>query len=602
MKTKLTLIVALAILVAMLVGCSKDEGPVVPLNALSALGVYGVNGIPAEYCTTLFAGQDIDAGTVCVEVVDTGDTETLYITYNTTGGWELVETHLWVGTALTDMPQTRKGNPKIGNFPYKSGDITGQTTYTFIVDLAQFGGEATLCATDLLAAAHAALQLVDDGGTVIQTETGWGNGDPMVERGSWATYFGIQFTCADVPPGQNSETAFAFDCVDALCFIDIPDEGFNRWGWTNGAYGPGTYYLDIYAGAGQCDITKGTLVGLLTVEYDGATATITYNTCGDYTMTETHLYVGNDILASTNDPDDPDGPGYTVAPGQYPYIHEGLDNVQTDVFTVDASGLIYVVAHAVVWGDYVAGDCGERGCVPPVQPCDEWILYGSNLDPGTAPLDDALYAYDLNNQTQTLVYDPTPIDGSQNYPNANAYDSVNQRIYFGTDDGRLYYHQIGSGTHVQVEGGTSSGTFGTMACGSFYDGKFYYVQNGTNRLYAVDIVADVATRTQVGTVPVSVGYGDIAFDPANPGRFIGSGSGKWYWYDLNDNTSATMTESGGDGAHKQLAYGSNGVLYGVNAVDGQFYTIVYDGSIVTLTAYWDSPYTYTDLASGPQCQ
>jgi hypothetical protein len=62
-----------------------------------------------------------------------------------------------------------------------------------------------------------------------------------------------------------------------------------------------------------------------------------------------------------------------------------------------------------------------------------------------------------------------------------------------------------------------------------------------------------------------------------------------------------MTEVGGDGAHKQLAYGSDGVLYGVNAGNGQFYTIVYDGVTVTLTLDWDSPYTYTDLASGPQC-
>jgi len=296
----------------------------------------------------------------------------------------LVETHLWVGTALTDMPQTRKGNPKIGNFPYKSGDITGQTTYTFIVDLGLYGGEATLCATDLLAAAHAALQLVDDTGTVIQTETGWGNGNPMVDRGSWATYFGIQFTCADVPPGQNSETAFAYDCWDALCFIDIPDEGFHRWGWTNGAYGPGTYYLDIYAGAGRCDIGKGTLVGLLTVDYDGEIATITYNTCGDYTMTETHLYVGNDILHSTNDPDDPDGPGYTVAPGQYPYSNKGLDNVQTDVYTVDITGDIYVVAHAVVWGDYDAGDCGERGCVPPCVPGFDYDGFQQEIDDANA--------------------------------------------------------------------------------------------------------------------------------------------------------------------------------------------------------------------------
>ena len=599
MKARLALVVFAALLVG-IAGCSQQD-VVAPMNTLSALGIYGVNGMASEYCTTLFAGQDIDAGTVCVEIVDTGDTETLYITYNTTGGWELVETHLWLGTVLLDMPQTRKGNPKIGNFPYKSGDITGQTTYTFIVDLADFGGEEGLCGHDLLAAAHAALQLVDDSGTVIQTETGWGNGEPMLFN-NWATYFGIQFTCNDVPAGYNSETAFAYDCWDALCFIDIPDEGFSRWGWTNGPYGPGTYYLDIYTGAGQCDITKGTLVGLLTVDYDGSTATVTYNTCGNYTMTETHLYVGNEPLAWDNDPEDP---GYTVAPGSYPYIQGGLDNVQTYVYTVTGlSGDIYVVAHAVVWGDYETGDCGERGCVPPVQPCDEWILYGSNLNAGPDPLDDALYAYDLKNETQTFIYDPTPIDGSQNYPNGNAYDPVNQRIYFGTDDGRLFYHEIGSGTHVQVEGGITSGTFGTMACGSWYAGKFYYVQNGTNRLYAVDIVDYVATRTLVGTVPVSVGYGDIAFDPAYPGRFIGSGSGKWYWYDLDIPSSGTLTESGGDGAHKQLAYGSDGVLYGVNAVDGQFYSIVYsvDAGTVTLTKGWDSPYTYTDLASGPQCQ
>jgi hypothetical protein len=239
------------------------------------------------------------------------------------------------------------------------------------VDFSVFGGEAGLCDTELLAASHAGLQLVDVNGTVIQTETGWGNGDPMIEHGNWATYFGIQFTCGNTPPDQKSETAFAYDCVDALCFIDIPNEGINRWGWTNGSYGPGTYYLDIYAGAGQCDLTKGTLVGLLTVEYDGATATVTYNTCGNYTMTETHLYVGNDILVWDDDPNDP---GYKVAPGKYPFKHEDLYNVQEDVHTVTGlSGDIYVVAHAVVWGNYEAdGDCGERGCVPPEQPCDQY--------------------------------------------------------------------------------------------------------------------------------------------------------------------------------------------------------------------------------------
>ena len=77
----------------------------------------------------LIAGQNIIAGSVSVSV----NGNDLEITYNTIDGWELVETHLWVGESRTEMPQTRKGNPKIGNFPYQSGDITGATTYSFSI-------------------------------------------------------------------------------------------------------------------------------------------------------------------------------------------------------------------------------------------------------------------------------------------------------------------------------------------------------------------------------------------------------------------------------------------------------------------------------------
>ena len=49
----------------------------------------------------------------------------------------------------------------------------------------------------------------------------------------------------------------------------IPSTPKPPWGWSNGALSEGTYYFDIFAGAGQCDRTKGALVGLLTVDYDG---------------------------------------------------------------------------------------------------------------------------------------------------------------------------------------------------------------------------------------------------------------------------------------------------------------------------------------------
>jgi len=381
------------------------------------------------------------------------------------------------------------------------------------------------------------------------------------------------------PPEPECETAYAFGGDQEDCFIN---HDFGNWGWSNGPLEPDTYTYDIYAGAGQCDINKGELVGTLTVVYDGITATVTYDMFAGFTMDEVHLYVGNAQFPLDNKGNP------TVAPGKYP-VGEEFDEPQiTFTESFDVSGPIYVIAHAVVCAGI---------------PCDEWIIYGSNLNAGNDPLDDAIYAYDLNAQTQTLVYDPTPIDGNKNYPNANAYDPDNKRIYFGTDDGRLFYHQIGSVTHVQVEGGATSGSFGTMHNASWYNGKLYYIPGNGPTLYEVSIVGDVATRTVKGTVPRTGGYGDIAFDPANPGRFIGSCSAGWYWFDINGG-SGTLTHNGdGDASLRQLAYGSDGVLYAVKATTGDFYTVVYDigAGTVTHTFYWASPYTFTDLASGPQC-
>jgi hypothetical protein len=65
-----------------------------------------------------------------------------------------------------------------------------------------------------------------------------------------------------------------------------------------------------------------------------------------FTMTETHLFIGNAMLPLDKQGDP------TVAPGSFPYKHS-LDDVATDSFTVRGlSGEIHVAAHAVVWGTY----------------------------------------------------------------------------------------------------------------------------------------------------------------------------------------------------------------------------------------------------------
>lgn len=127
---------------------------------------------------------------------------------------------------------------------------------------------------------------------------------------------------------SNCETAFARDIDGKNCFID---NGFNRWGWSLGPIAEGNYSYEIYAGAGQCDINKGVLIGTVDVNYTNGDVTVIYNIDSSYSVDETHTYAGNEMFPSKNGTS-------TVAPGQY-------------TITENLTGEIYVIAHAVVCND-----------------------------------------------------------------------------------------------------------------------------------------------------------------------------------------------------------------------------------------------------------
>lgn len=341
-------------------GCDASNATVETSVATQQAAYVEIAG--GNSCVTLYAGQTIDAGTVCMSIdnaVDTsavcgaGATGAIEVAFTTTGGWEIAEAHLALGDELADFPVNRKGNPQIGLFPYATGDITGATSHTFQVPLCVVGLDGADEACDPVTAyvaAHAAVRKANGDGT-FQTETGWGDGDRFVAKGSWAEYFNASLECKvdnvepPAPVTRTCETAFAWGDEDATCFLDLDFDAdgrsdFSRWGWTNGPLGPGSYAFDIYQAAGRCDLSKGDLVGTLGMTYDGATAQVTYETLPGFVMDETHLYVGSAPLASNNGE-------YTVAPGQYGQLHD-LGDATSDSFTVTGlSGDIYVVAHAV---------------------------------------------------------------------------------------------------------------------------------------------------------------------------------------------------------------------------------------------------------------
>jgi hypothetical protein len=175
----------------------------------------------------------------------------------------------------------------------------------------------------------------------FQSETAYGAGTRLVQRGNWATWFSVVLNCTqDEPKLATCETAFAFAQDKATCFIGSDVIDTSRWGWYNGPLGPGNYSFDIYAAAGQCDLDKGVLVGTLNVSYDGDAANVTYTMLPGFTMDEMYLYVGSEPLPRKNG-------SFTVVPGQFGYIHD-LTDASSNSFTIlGLEGNIYVVAHAV---------------------------------------------------------------------------------------------------------------------------------------------------------------------------------------------------------------------------------------------------------------
>jgi hypothetical protein len=301
----------------------------------------------------LLAGQTNPAGTV--EIANDRD-DNLYIEFDITAPWMMDQSHVAIADTLAGIPQTRKGNPMIGNFAYQRTHIPAVTSDTYVIPRSALSLDVN---GSVVVAAHAALSRLDAAGQIVASETGWAAGQRFAERGSWATYLSYEFqTCSDEPPvvETSTQTAFARSDESSTCFLDIDVDGnsigdFNRWGWTNGPLMEGDYVMPLYAGAGQCDVRKGTLVGSVSVSYHQGTAVVSFRTTGQnpstgqpYTMADAHAYVGPAILPTKNGE-------YTVAPGQYPQIDSEVANATAKTFTFSGlSGAIYVVAHSSVAG------------------------------------------------------------------------------------------------------------------------------------------------------------------------------------------------------------------------------------------------------------
>lgn len=229
----------------------------------SAFCTYEVDGTSGD-AITIWAGQNINAGTAYVSFFDEGGSTYLEIDINLTGGWLICgEDHLWVGTTPDGYPQVENGpnagTPKFGQFPYShTFDPPYPTTDSFIIKLDDIDGfEWDGDTGHLCFVLHAVVcQYNEEDGTYSPHQTGiaWVPGEDDFPGNRWGGSYCFDFTrtCGEEPGGGGEgeeicQTAWGFDSDGNLTNEDgsnigdgtsrnedgwFPNYfGISRWGW-----------------------------------------------------------------------------------------------------------------------------------------------------------------------------------------------------------------------------------------------------------------------------------------------------------------------------------------------------------------------------------
>ncbi|MFD2517851.1 T9SS type A sorting domain-containing protein, partial [Salinimicrobium flavum] len=154
-------------------------------------------------------------------------------------------------------------------------------------------------------------------------------------------------------PCCTSETAYAYGGSKANDFCGNIKS--SNWGWSNGPYNASglDVTLPLYAGASQCTIDSGTLVGNVRLYRDGDYINVVYTMMDDvanneiYKLEGIHVYIGCDKY-----------PRFAGIPGQYPYsgpvVDEYTATIRIPVSVLEGKGKnkdlcnFYFIGHANV--------------------------------------------------------------------------------------------------------------------------------------------------------------------------------------------------------------------------------------------------------------
>jgi len=241
---------------------------------------------------------------------------------------------------------------------------------------------------------------------------------------------------------------------------------------------------------------------------------------------------------------------------------------------------LLVAAHAVV---------GQRDVSCPA------VMYGTS---GVSGVLDKIYEIDVNGLTANMLFDTYPLNKTINGPNGNAYDPDNERLYYSKYDSSdsLYFYDFMTLTGNNLAGPLPGGQ---VASGGWYNGEYYYIPQYSGNLYKASFNANgtIANTELLSNIGVIFGaFGDIAITP--DGLIYGSSNmtpARFWSIDLMNSYQYTEIS---EMPHMQLAFGSDGLLYGHDAGEGNFYWIDPLNGVRSPIGAVDG-LKFTDLASGP---
>lgn len=267
-------------------------------------------GVDLEVCVSgyhsftynIYAGQDIFAGTLNMYINDEGN---FVFSVDQIDGALAQELHIYMYDSIEALPVKR---PAPGLAPYKLGEIF-ENEFEYVIEM-----DELVDGSKFYFVFH--LALVDEN---IDVPSGVGGetayiGEPNgPEKGAWFYAFGFEvIECEDgeeeIPTIYVAFHAVYGDdtvwAVGETTFIDLGLTS-SRWGWQL-TFDQNPETFELYAGAAQNDLSKGTFVGTLTLSWDGEYVTFTLDLEDGVQFTEIQIHV--DYL-----------PVDTISPGQLGY-------------------------------------------------------------------------------------------------------------------------------------------------------------------------------------------------------------------------------------------------------------------------------------------